>query len=205
MPRLPLLAIDASPNLAASRAGTPLRSGLTPVVCAILCRALGAVAVAAEPAKVDFARQIQPILEQHCLKCHSRGKNRGGLALENRQTLLAGGESGPAAVAGKPSESLIVELISSDDPDRRMPAGAAQLKAEQIALVRSWVEQGLPWPTEIDFGFRRGAAGSASTRLPAARHPRPTRSTASYSPTSPASVSRRPVRSGPGVRPPGLS
>ncbi len=162
------LAIDAA--RAARRLRFRRPAGLFIAFCGAL---LGSHAIpsAAEPAKVDFGRQIQPILEQHCLKCHSRGKYRGGLSLENRQSLLAGGESGPAAVSGKPGESLLVELIAAEDADRRMPAKAAPLKAGEIALVRTWIEQGMPWPAEIDFGFRRAPLAARKPELPAASNP----------------------------------
>jgi len=123
---------------------------------------------AAEPPKIDFARQIQPILEQSCLKCHSRGKYKGGLSLETRQDLLQGGESGPAAIAGKPDDSLLLDLVNGQDPDRVMPAKGPRLAADQIALLRAWIEQGLVWPTEIGFGFPQAAIAPRRPAVPAA-------------------------------------
>lgn len=150
-------------------------------------------AAAAEPAKIDFARDIQPILEQNCLKCHSRGKYRGGLSLETRQALVAGGESGPAATPGQSGDSLLLELITTDDAERRMPAKGAKLAAAQMVLLRRWIDQGLPWPAEIDFGFRRAALAPRRPQVPAAAPVRtwPTRSTWFCSRTMPSSMSRR--------------
>ncbi len=124
--------------------------------------------VAAEPAKVDFARQIQPILEKNCLQCHSRGKYKGGLSLETRQSLLAGGESGPAAIVGKPEDSLLLDLVNGQDPDRIMPAKGPRLAANQIALLRAWIDQGLVWPTEIGFGFPQAALAPRRPQVPPA-------------------------------------
>ncbi len=154
-----------------SRAAAP--AGRMLATCVLACGAvtggmLTRGAAAAEPAKIDFARQIQPILEQNCLKCHSRGKYKGGLSLESRQSLLAGGESGPAAVAGKPDESLLVELVTSQDAERVMPAKGPRLSAAQAGLLRTWIEQGLVWPAEIGFGFRRAALEPRRPQVPPA-------------------------------------
>ncbi len=136
--------------------------------CVLIGGGFASGAAGDEPAKVDFARQIEPILEQSCLKCHSRGKYRGGLSLESRQSLLAGGESGPAVLVGKPNESLLVELISAQDPDRMMPEKGPPLSADQVALVRAWIEQGLVWPAEISFGFQQAALAPRRPQVPPA-------------------------------------
>src|SRR5436309_4509440 len=66
------------------------------------------------PAKhgVDFTKEIKPIFEASCVKCHGRGRAKGGFRLDNRETLLKGGESGAAVVLGKSAESYLVELVS---------------------------------------------------------------------------------------------
>src|SRR5512142_2838611 len=61
---------------------------------------------------VVFARDIKPIFEASCIKCHGRGRDKGGLQLDTRDTLLKGGESGPAVVVGKSDASLLIELVS---------------------------------------------------------------------------------------------
>ncbi|MHC5537497.1 c-type cytochrome domain-containing protein, partial [Singulisphaera rosea] len=60
-----------------------------------------------------FEKKIRPVLVEHCYSCHSNGANkvRGGLRLDSRAGMLAGGDTGPTLVAGKPSESLIVEAL----------------------------------------------------------------------------------------------
>src|SRR5262247_1901820 len=61
------------------------------------------------PAKhsINFTKEIKPILETSCMKCHGRGKNKGELRIDTRETFLKGGESGPAVVPGKSEESLL--------------------------------------------------------------------------------------------------
>src|SRR5579872_2252282 len=66
---------------------------------------------------VDFAREIKPIFEASCIKCHGRGRNKGGLQIDTRQTLLKGGDTGPSVVPGKSAESYLIALVSGADPD----------------------------------------------------------------------------------------
>src|SRR5271154_6006037 len=60
---------------------------------------------------IDFKSEIKPILEASCVKCHGRGRSRGGFEIDSRQSLLKGGDTGPGAVAGKSADSLIIELV----------------------------------------------------------------------------------------------
>ena len=95
----------------------------------------------------DLFRGVAPILERHCLHCHSGEKAKAGLSLVDDQHALAGGESGPAIVPGKPSESSLLEMISGEKPE--MPKNAPPLSAEDVARVRRWIEAGAVWPAEM--------------------------------------------------------
>ncbi|MCX6951071.1 MAG: DUF1549 domain-containing protein, partial [Verrucomicrobia bacterium] len=123
-----------------------------------------APAVAKAPAPVNFARDIQPIFEASCVQCHARGKNKGMFSLETREDFLEGGETGAAAVAGKSAESLVVKLITTHDPDTVMPKKGKKLTAEQIAVFKAWVDQGMVWPKEITF-FKHEPANLRSREL----------------------------------------
>src|SRR6185295_3340056 len=101
--------------------------------------------------KVDFATEIKPIFEASCIKCHGRGKSKGGLSLENRASLLKGGDSGAVIVPGKSAESYLVELVSGLNPDLVMPQKGSKLKPEQVGAVRAWIDQGAPWDESISF------------------------------------------------------
>src|SRR5258706_2942284 len=92
--------------------------------------------------RIDFSNEIKPIFEASCIKCHGRGKDKGGLRIDTRETLLKGGESGPAVVAGKSAESLLVALVQGFDPDSVMPKKGSRLTPEQIGLLRPWIDQG---------------------------------------------------------------
>lgn len=96
-------------------------------------------------AKIDFSRQIRPILQSRCGECHLNGKRKGGLRLDSREWVLRGGDSGPAVVAHEADKSLIIARVTSSDPDEAMPKKGPKLSAEQVALLRKWIEAGLPW------------------------------------------------------------
>ncbi len=100
---------------------------------------------------VDFAHQIVPILKTHCIKCHSGPQQEGGFSLNDRETLLNGGDSGPAVVLRDVAASELHRRVTSSDPGDRMPPEGAGLTAEQVALVERWIEQGLPWESGFSF------------------------------------------------------
>ena len=112
-----------------------------------------AVAFSAEPTlpaatkkKVDFIREIKPLLVTHCHKCHGASKREGGLRLDRRDDALNGGDSGPAFVIGKSAESRIIKYVAGVDPDVLMPPEGDKLTDEQIGLLRGWIDQGADWP-----------------------------------------------------------
>lgn len=102
-------------------------------------------------APVDFVTEIQPLFEASCVKCHAKGKSKGGFSLETRESFLKGGETGPGATPGSGKKSLIVELIASDDPDEVMPKKGKKLTDQEIAVVQRWIDEGAVWPTGISF------------------------------------------------------
>ena len=101
--------------------------------------------------EVDFKKDIQPLLEAACVKCHAKGKEKGGFSIETRELFLKGGDSGEGAIAGKSAESLVVKLVASDDPDERMPKKGTHWTAEQVGLLRAWIDQGARWPDGVNF------------------------------------------------------
>ncbi len=101
---------------------------------------------------IDFSKEIKPIIEASCIKCHGRGRAKGGLQLDTRETLLKGGDSGPSVVPGKSADSYLIELVQGFDPDETMPKKGTKLTPEQVGLFRAWIDQGLPWDANVTFG-----------------------------------------------------
>jgi hypothetical protein len=103
-----------------------------------------AIFVCAESApaqdKVDFQRDIRPILSNHCFKCHGPAKQEAGLRLDDRDRATRR----KIIVPGNAAESKLLARIQSDDADERMPPPDAgeRLKPAQIALLKKWIEQG---------------------------------------------------------------
>ena len=92
---------------------------------------------------IDFSKEIKPILQAGCIQCHGRGKEKAGFRIDSRETLLKGGDSGPAVVVGKSADSLLIALVQGVDPDEVMPKKGSRLTPEQIGLLRAWIDQGL--------------------------------------------------------------
>ncbi|HEY2893068.1 MAG TPA: DUF1549 domain-containing protein, partial [Pirellulales bacterium] len=103
--------------------------------------------------EIDFHKQVVPILANSCAKCHTGVEPKGGFSIETRESLLAGGDAGPAVVSGKSADSRLIALVSGLEPETVMPAQGPRLSGEQIAVLRTWIDSGVPW--EQGFSFKR--------------------------------------------------
>ncbi|MEQ1858645.1 MAG: c-type cytochrome domain-containing protein [Chthoniobacteraceae bacterium] len=128
-----------------------MKSALFAIFVAIVASAAdkGPLPIAAltstEP--VDFEREVRPFLNDNCLACHCETTTKGGLNLETPELMLKGGESGAGIVRGKASESLVLQAAAHLDADLVMPprenkAKAKNLTAEQLGLLKLWIDQG---------------------------------------------------------------
>lgn len=104
---------------------------------------------------VDFSHQIVPILREHCAECHAGDKKKGGFSFNDRDSLIEGGEDGTVVVSGKGAESAMIKAILSADPDEQMPPKGKRVPAEQVALLKQWIDEGLAW--EEGFAFKKPA------------------------------------------------
>jgi len=100
---------------------------------------------------VDFVKDIKPLIEASCIKCHGKGKDSGGFSLETREAFLKGGDSGAVAHIGDSAKSLVAELVAGVDPDNVMPQRGKRWTPEQVGLLRAWIDQGAKWPDGITF------------------------------------------------------
>jgi len=110
-------------------------------------------AAAAAAAPVDFVRDVRPIFEQHCAKCHGADKQKGGLRLDIKAAALKGGDShAPNIIPGDSAKSPLVQFVSGKDEDMLMPPKGERLSAEQVATLQRWIDEGAAWPDGIDAG-----------------------------------------------------
>lgn len=101
----------------------------------------------AEPASREelefFEVKIRPVLVDQCYECHNSAKSaEGGLALDDREGLLKGGDSGPIIVPGKPSDSRLLPILRHEVEGMKMPQGNAKLRPEVIADFEKWIANG---------------------------------------------------------------
>lgn len=95
---------------------------------------------------VSFNRDIRPILNARCLRCHGGVKANGGFSLLFESDAFAETESGkPAIVRGKPGKSELVRRLRHSDPELQMPQESAALPPAEIELIERWIEQGAKW------------------------------------------------------------
>jgi hypothetical protein len=116
------------------------------VCCLVALTGVGVPAGAADPA-VDFARDVAPILERACVRCHQPGAAKGGLSLATAAGLLDGGH----VVPGKPATSGLLDVVSpgTDGKRPRMPKDGKPLTAAEVAVLRWWVAAGAVWPKDV--------------------------------------------------------
>ena len=113
-------------------------------VCVLAALGLFAAVLTASAAPApDFSREVRPLLEQHCFKCHGPEKQKGGLRLDTKEGAFKVGESGEKPIVpGRAGESRLIKLVSSKDDDERMPSKGEPLSAAQIVLLKRWI--GIP-------------------------------------------------------------
>lgn len=99
---------------------------------------------------VDYARDVAPILERSCYRCHGPKKHQAGLSLHTREKAMAGGDSGPVVEPGNSAESLLIEVTARVDPDSAMPPEdeGNPLTPAEVGLLRAWIDQGAHWSDE---------------------------------------------------------
>ncbi|HEX7862657.1 MAG TPA: SUMF1/EgtB/PvdO family nonheme iron enzyme [Verrucomicrobiae bacterium] len=97
--------------------------------------------------KIDFRKEVKPVLEMHCLSCHGTEKPKGALRLTTKENAVKGGDDGTSLVPGKPNESpLYTTTILPADHEDAMPPKGPRLTKEETEKLRLWIEQGAEWP-----------------------------------------------------------
>jgi mono/diheme cytochrome c family protein len=96
---------------------------------------------------VDFSRDVKPVLERSCIKCHGAAKAKNGFRLDERSRALAGGDDGVDIVPEDSGKSRLVHFISRTVKDFEMPPPGKgdPLTAEEIGVIRRWIDDGAKW------------------------------------------------------------
>src|SRR4051812_7794563 len=110
----------------------------------------GKVDVAKLPAAVDrhvdFERDVRPIFAKRCYSCHGPEKQKSDYRLDVRASALNGGSIGGGIVPGDGSKSLMIAYVAGAHEEVRMPPKGEMLSAEQVGILRAWIDQGAKWP-----------------------------------------------------------
>ena len=125
----------------------------------LLACAGGSAFGAAQPSAAQgdfFEKQIRPLLAERCYECHSaEKKQKGGLSLDTRESVLKGGDTGPALVAGDPEKSLLIEAVRYKNHDLQMPP-KKRLPDGEVKALEDWVKMGAHDPREASPVVKRG-------------------------------------------------
>lgn len=97
-----------------------------------------------------YSTHIKPIFAAKCLGCHSEHIQQGELRLDKKELAFSGGTSGRVIVPGKADESILVQLIKGNPPERRMPLSGKPLSNEDITLIEEWINTGAKWEDDSD-------------------------------------------------------
>jgi mono/diheme cytochrome c family protein len=90
--------------------------------------------------RLALATRAQALLRAKCVRCHGETRRESGLDLSSRATILAGGASGPAVIAGQPDQSLVLQRVRAGE----MPPNAGQLSSQEVATLQQWIAAGAP-------------------------------------------------------------
>lgn len=108
-------------------------------------------ALAAPP---DFEKEVWPVFRKKCYSCHNATLKQNGLRLDDGASALEGGYSGPVIIPGNSAASKLIERVTTEKAEQRMPKMGTPLTPAEVATLRSWIDSGAAWP-------RKAAAGPA--------------------------------------------
>jgi ankyrin repeat protein len=135
---------------------------LTVFACASLAT-FSAKSSAQSPAKVDFARDVQPIFKQHCYGCHGSTQQMNGFRLDRRRDAMRGGTIPVIGPGASEASRLYLRLIGNQFGLQMPPTGP--LAQEDVGVIKDWIDQGAPWPDELSGETPPAAIDPRATRL----------------------------------------
>jgi hypothetical protein len=107
---------------------------------AVACLARRGISAGQTPAVPDYAREVLPILEANCIRCHSPAQQEGGLLLDSYEDLMTGGDSGAAITPGNAAASRLVAMIEGRAKKKMPPK--SDLRPDEISTLRAWIDGG---------------------------------------------------------------
>lgn len=116
------------------------------LVLAVTCVLVSGTAFSQNPATIDFARDVQPIFQAHCIDCHGAKQQKNGFRLDRRKDALRGGTGTQIGKGNGQASRLYLRLIGSQYGQQMPPDGP--LSKEQISIIKAWIDQGAPWPDD---------------------------------------------------------
>ena len=126
--------------------------------------ALGTQFAAQQPPNtVDFARDVQPILRQHCYSCHGPSTQQNGFRLDRRSDAMRGGSMAMIGPGNSEGSRLYLRLIGNSFGTQMPPTGA--LTPAQITTIKNWIDLGAPWPDSLAGEAPRVVMDPAAARL----------------------------------------
>jgi ankyrin repeat protein len=135
------------------------------LAAAFTCVVLGSTSSAQDVAKVDFGRDVQPLLKQHCVGCHGPAIHHGGFRLDRRADAMRGSTLSPGVIRpGSGDASPLYIRISGTQFGPQMPPAGA-LGADQIATIKRWIDEGAEWPDALSGETAPTPPDPAASRL----------------------------------------
>ena len=147
--------------------GGPGLAGTLALALATVCLPLRAQT---QTQRIDFAKEVKPILAGRCMLCHGPSMQMSGLRLDAREAALKAGDSGKKAIVpGDSASSQLILRVSAEEAGRRMPPVGEPLTAEEIESLRKWIDQGAEWPETSVVPLSESSHSGNAT--PAEEHP----------------------------------
>lgn len=119
---------------------------------------------------INFARDIQPILQASCYQCHAGERPKGQLRLDSKNLALQGGISGKVIVPGSSKDSRLIHRVLGLGDEQRMPLKGTPLSEQSVKLLSSWIDQGAAWPDDSSGGGESATAKGTAKESKLEKH-----------------------------------
>ncbi len=115
------------------------------------------------PSRVDFRRDVRPLLKQYCIDCHGPSQQMHGFRLDRRRDAMRGGTITVIAPGASSGSRLYQKLIGNQFGPQMPPTGP--LSQEQINIIKAWIDQGAEWPDDLSGDMPQLPPDPKATRI----------------------------------------